>query len=174
LAAGNAGCGVIGGPDDLTPSLQVTVRLDTVPAGPGTSEFPLQVRYDLGTNSAGYSLLHVFVTATNLSDEAITGTTVATCHWMFSAYDNVERLGDPLWAESLETPCRLQAFDLNLPPGSSQEFPMRSLPFDSIVGTRGPGTYYLSARLQGRLDGDPPPSKWLTEWIPAGSVELVP
>ena len=149
--------------------MQVQVYYDTIAA---TSE-PLSVQFDTLRTAEGYPILYATVTATNLSNRSLVGTTGFYCHWLFTAYDNGERTGEPLWNGEGKA-CLQAAYDINLPAGSTQTFPRTWLDFAAITKTRGPGTYYFAARLRGWLDGEDPPSRWLTERIPAGAVVLLP
>jgi hypothetical protein len=113
------------------------------------------------------------VTATNLSGRDLVGMTGAQCHWMFTAYDNPDRAGEPLW-NGEDQLCRLLGLVLRLPSGATQRFPPTLLDFDAITATRGAGTYYFAARLKGILGDGSGPSTWLTERLPAGAVVLLP
>jgi hypothetical protein len=158
-----------GGPLWNYHDVQLRVAYDTLPPD---SDTPLAVEFDTLRNALGYPFLHVRVTATNVSDRGLIGLTGSSCHWMFTAYDNPERAGQPLWSGE-DKACREGGFVLNLPPGATQVFPTTSLDLGEITKARGTGVYYFAARLRGML-GDEPPSRWLTERVPAGAVVLVP
>jgi len=131
----------------------------------------LSVQYEIVKNSAGYPLLYATVTARNLGSQPLVGVS-GGCVWMFRAYDNPERAGSPVWTEGLRTACTDDQWAVELEPGATQTFPTRGLPFDSIVN--GARTYYFAARLRGSVGDERPPGDWLTDWLPAGSLEVVP
>jgi hypothetical protein len=173
LSSVAAGCGSGGEPLAGThwsaQEVQLQVAYDTVPPDPDT---PIAVEFDTLRNALRHPILYARVTATNLSGRDLVGLTGASCHWMFTAYDNPERAGEPLWSGEGRA-CSLGALPLDLPRGGTQVFPSTYLDFDEITRTRGAGVYYFAARLRGML-GDEPPSRWLTERVPAGAVVLVP
>jgi hypothetical protein len=148
-------------------------REDSVPLSSG--DLPITIVFDTVRNSVGYPMLHAHVTATNLSNRSLIGWTGTDCWgWWFRVYDNPEREGEPVWTPRW---CRGVPIDLTLPPGGTQRFPPVFIYTQAILDGHGAGTYYLSARLQGELGNDTlgtGGSYWLTDWIPAGAVNLVP
>jgi hypothetical protein len=174
LSLAAAGCGRIGEPSggDLwrAQELPVQVFYDTVAR---TSDTPLTVQFDTLRTSKGHPRLYARVTATNQSDRDLVGVTGGSCHWMFTAYDNPERAGEPLWNAEHRL-CTDVGFRLDLPAGATQVFPWTWLDLDEITKTRGAGTYYFAARLQGILGEGTGPSGWLTERLPAGALVLLP
>jgi hypothetical protein len=171
LLVGGACGGLDGAPEWSDQDLWLSVHYDTVASGVTDDTLPLQVYYDTTRNVAGYALLWATVTARNLSDQSLVGET-RPGGWRFRAFGNEERTGDPTWTEGSEWfgPSSIEV--ITLPPGGTQTFHRRFLPLDSIVARRGPGPFHFSARLWGSVSQGPP--KWLTDWIPAGSIDLVP
>ena len=147
-------------------------REDSLPLWPG--DLPITVVFDTVRNPVGYPMLHANITATNLSNRSLIGWTGTDCWgWWFRVHDNPEREGEPVWTPRF---CRGYPIDLMLPAGGTQRFPPVFIYTQAILESRGPGTYYLSARLQGKLGSDTlgtGGSYWLTDWIPAGTVNLV-
>jgi hypothetical protein len=177
LAVAAAGCGSSGEPSggDLwrAHEVQVQARFDTTP--PTGEDVPIQVQFDTIRTRWGDPFLWVRVRATNLSDRDLVGMTGAYCNWEFTAFDNAERAGEPVWSDE-GTPCRQMGLPLELPAGATQVFPSDLMDIADIMKGRGPGTYYFSARLQGFLGDDPSKwsgGPWLTERIPAGAVVLL-
>lgn len=159
-----------GAPEWGNQDLSLSVHYDTVAGGIADDSIPLRVHYDITRNATGYPLLWATVTARNQSGRSLVGE-AQPCLWRFRAYDNEERAGDPLWGEGSNPFCESALVYIDLPPGGTQTFRRRFLPLDSIVAGRGPGSYYFAARLWGSVGQGP--SEWLTDWIPAGSVDLV-
>jgi len=172
LAAG--GCGLL---EDRqvwnSEDVLLSVHYDTIPGDMTGDSLLLRVQYDTVRNAVGYPLLWVTVSAHNLSGSALVGET-NPCGWRFRAYGNEARDGDPIWVEEPNPICQSELISINLPPGATQTFRRRGLPFDSIVAGFGPRTVYFAARLRGRLGNGPGPIEWLTAWTAAGSIELVP
>jgi hypothetical protein len=172
LVLGTAACGPVGEPAAWTArELSLSVHYDTLPGVAADDTLPLQVTYNVVTNQVGHQMLYATVTAANLTGQALVGITGRYCNWMFDAYASPDLSGEPLWSDGSSV-CPAAAMPLRLEAGATQVFPARWLPFDSIVGSRGPGTYYFGARLQGSIDGGA--DRWLTERLPAGRVQLVP
>jgi hypothetical protein len=174
LSVGALGCGATGEPSGgglwRAHEVQVQTSYDTLPPA---SDTPVTVQFDTLRTSAGYPRLYARVTATNLSSRDLVGTSGWFCHWLFTAYDNPERAGEPLWNGESKG-CRDAGLYLELPAGTTQVFPPTLLDFDEITKTRGAGTYYFAARLTGILGEGTGPSGWLTERVPAGAVVLLP
>ena len=148
------------------------VQYDTVlPVG----NLPLTVRFDTVTTNRVLRM-YVQVTATNLSNSTFVGYTgFPECHWVFAAYDNPDRTGEPLWRQQEDRTCRQGGLPIDIAPAESMVFPPSFLPFWDIVKTHEPGTYYFTTRLWGKRDGQGDgPSVWLTEAMPAGEVVLLP
>lgn len=165
--------------------VQLEVRYDTLPPGGST---PLTVELDTLRASAGELWLWARVTATNLSNRALVGST-SPCGWAFTAYDNPERKGEPFWTEprwrddgsdeglnagGIVVVCGDFALHLQLAPGATQAFPGGLLGrVDEEARALGPRTWYFAAQLRGSL-GDDGPSQWLTEPLPAGALVIAP
>lgn len=178
-----AGCASSGEPDGGAVLRAEDVRLqvyydtvpreDSVPLVPG--DLPITVVFDTVRNSVGYPMLFAHITATNLSDRSLIGWTGTDCWgWWFRVHDNPEREGEPVWTPRF---CRGSQVPLNLPPGGTQRFRPVWIHTGAVLDGHGPGTYYLSARLQGTVGRDTlgsGGSYWITDWIPAGAVTLVP
>jgi hypothetical protein len=129
----------------------------------------LDVQFDTLRNAVGYPLLYATVTATNTGSKVIVGDTWAFCAWEFSAHDNPDRAGAPVWAEDLTgANCPAVGVRLQLVPGATQVFARRFLPRDEILATRGPRMYFFTARLRKESED------WWTARLPAGSVALAP
>ena len=172
-SAGEPGSGALLSAD----AIRLNIQYDTVPP-PDTllppSDAPVIVELFRIPNSAGYPVLKARVTATNLSDRPLIGTTGQDCWgWTFSVYDNPAQEGEPLWTPRA---CRGSQIPLTLPVGGTQQFPPQGLGAWELTNP-GPGTYYLFVRLRGKVGADTlttNPSGWLTEWIPAGTLILRP
>jgi hypothetical protein len=151
--------------------MSVQVAYDTVLP---MADTPLMVEFEMRRNAFGYPSLWAKVAATNLSRRSLVGESGKYCHWLFTAYDNPERAGEPLWSGE-DKGCREAGLWLEMQPGATQVFPTTFLDgFAQFATARGPGTYYLAARLRGWLEDEPPQARWLTERVPAGAVVLVP
>jgi hypothetical protein len=165
-------CADSAGPRWHPDALHLSVRYEAFVSG---SASPIAVAYDSLRTPSGDLRIRATVTLTNLGDDVLSANILSGSAWAFRAYDNPDRSGDPVWGDDFtEFPTgpigyTLQGGPLHLPPGETEEFLPRFIPAGSIVRRGGgAGTYYLAARLR---DSD---WAWVTDWLPAGSIELQP
>jgi len=177
VAAVLGACGVVGDPGEWRAAdLHLSAQLDTVPAQDTLNESGerdiLTVKYEYTERR---NEVYVTLTLTNQSGRVLSGSTHGQgCYWMFRIFTDPDRTEDPIWSDEWEHPICTFGSELllDLQPGESITFHQRTLHLNTMIGNGGPGAYYLSARLE----GTPPGGKhgWLTEWLPAGQVLVVP
>lgn len=128
----------------------------------------LTVAYTGGGATSPY---HASITAVNTGAAALEAET-GPSGWWFRLYAGPDRAGDPIWQGRSRTPQDIGEI-VSIAPGSSRTFlTARLVTAEGLLGTRQPGTYFVSAAL---AFYEPASQRTLrTAFFPAGELIVAP
>ncbi|MEX0690733.1 MAG: hypothetical protein WD043_02695 [Gemmatimonadales bacterium] len=118
----------------------------------------------------GSPFLTATIRAVNIGQDTLAGVaTYEGCEWLLRIYDNAEYAGVPIWrVEDAGMFCRAMNNPVSLAPSEEFVTNAQGAFVAAILGTREPGTYYVTAILRLAESGVE------TREFPLGPVELSP